>query len=373
LDLRHDRRGGEEGLILPYRICVISYRDMKHPEAGGAEVIIQEVMSRLAARGHAITLLTGAFPGGEAQDRIGDLEIHRTGNTYTFNFAAPAYFKKHLEPRGFDLVVEDINKIPFFMPRHTRVPVLAVVPHLFGTTVFEQAAFPIAAYVYLYERFIPKVYRNCLFSVLSETTRDDLIARGFLRESRIIHSGIDHDLYRPGTIPVRTGPAPRLPRATQEIQVHRAPDPSPARGAGAGAGRRVLEWWGGDYRPALERIARRLGWGPCPLSRFIGEGQGPALTRIPSPHLYLAQEGWGLSVIEAGACATPVVASNSRASGNPSWTARTASSSGMETSENWGENRDPLDRRRAGPVHGREGLRWAATFHWDASADQTWP
>ena len=31
-----------------YRICVLSYRDMKHPEAGGAEVIIQEVFGRLA-------------------------------------------------------------------------------------------------------------------------------------------------------------------------------------------------------------------------------------------------------------------------------------------------------------------------------------
>ena len=35
--------------------------------------------------------------------------------------------------RDYDLVVDDINKIPFFSPRHTDLPVLAVVPHLFGS------------------------------------------------------------------------------------------------------------------------------------------------------------------------------------------------------------------------------------------------
>jgi hypothetical protein len=151
---------------------------MEHPEAGGAEVIIFEIMQRLAAQGHAITLLTGAFPGGAARTRVGGAEVHRTGNQYSFNFAAPAYYRKHLKPKGFDVIVEDVNKIPFFMPRHEpEVPTVAVVPHLFGTTVFQQASFPLASYVYLYERFIPAVYGRGLFSLLSET-RDDLVSRG---------------------------------------------------------------------------------------------------------------------------------------------------------------------------------------------------
>ncbi|TPW03641.1 MAG: putative glycosyltransferase, partial [bacterium] len=181
------------------KILVISYRDMEHPEAGGAEVIIQEIMGRLAGAGHSVTMLTGAFKGGAARSRVGGAEVHRTGNQFNFNFAAPAYYKKHLKSQGFDVIVEDVNKIPFFMPMHEpEVPVVAVVPHLFGTTVFQQASIPLAGYVYLYERFIPLVYKNCLFSVLSESTRHDLIGRGIPSgRLRLIHSGMDHDLYVP--------------------------------------------------------------------------------------------------------------------------------------------------------------------------------
>jgi glycosyltransferase involved in cell wall biosynthesis len=181
------------------KILVISYRDMEHPEAGGAEVIIHEIMGRLAGAGHRVTMLTGAFKGGAARTRVGGADVHRTGNQFNFNFAAPAYYKKHLKSEGFDVIVEDVNKIPFFMPAHEPdVPVVAVVPHLFGTTVFQQASFPLAAYVYLYERFIPVVYKNCFFSVLSESTRNDLEGRGIRPDRlRLIHSGMDHRLYTP--------------------------------------------------------------------------------------------------------------------------------------------------------------------------------
>jgi glycosyltransferase involved in cell wall biosynthesis len=339
-------------------------------------VIIQEVLGRLADRGHEVTLLTGNFPGGRARDRIGKLDIHRTGNTYTFNVAAPRYFKRHLEPKGYDLVAEDINKIPFFMPRHTRLPVLAIVPHLFGTTVFEQAPFPIAAYVYIYERFIPRVYRDCLFSVLSETTREDLVARGLPRENlRVIHSGMDHDLYAPSPTPVGERP-PRMVYLGRLKKYKCIEHPILAlpkvleRVPGA-------EYWivgEGDYREELERIATRLG--VADHVRFPGFLGGEEKVRLLQESRILTytspKEGWGLSVIEAGACATPVVASNSP---------------GLRESVVHGKNGflvehgdiDALTERLtsllvddalAGSM-AEEGVRWAATFNWEASADKT--
>ena len=45
-----------------------------------------------------------------------------------------------------DLLVEDINKIPFYTPLYAGgVPVVAVVPHLFGATAFLEASLPVAA------------------------------------------------------------------------------------------------------------------------------------------------------------------------------------------------------------------------------------
>jgi glycosyltransferase involved in cell wall biosynthesis len=349
---------------------------MKHPEAGGAEVIIQEVMSRLVKQGHHVTLLTGAFPGGTARDRIEGMDVHRTGNTYTFNFAAPSYFKKHLEPEGFDLVIEDINKIPFFMPRHTRTPVLAVVPHLFGTTVFDQASFPIALYVYLYERFIPSVYRRCQFSVLSETTREDLAARGIPPENlHVIHSGMDHDLYSPSLMSVADRPK-RLIYLGRLKKYKCIEHPIQALPA-------VLEkvpeaeYWvvgEGDYREDLERIARRLG--VADHVRFPGYVGGTDKVQLLQESRILTytspKEGWGLSVIEAGACATPVVASDSpglRESvvhGKNGFLVEHGDIRGL------GDKITTLltDDRIAGEM-GEEGVRWAAGFNWQDSAEKT--
>jgi len=361
---------------VPYKICVVSYRDMKHPEAGGAEVIIQEVFGRLADQGHEVVLLTGAFPGGSATDRIGNLEIHRTGNQYDFNFVAPHYFKKHLAPRGFDVVAEDINKIPLYMPRHTSAPVLAIVPHLFGTTVFEQASWPIGVYVYLYERFIPRVYGKCLFSVLSGTTRQDLVARGLPEENlRIVYSGIDHALYVPSTVPVEQRP-PRIVYLGRLKKYKCIEHPIRALPA-------VLEkvpqaeYWivgEGDYEAELRRIARDAG--VADHVKFPGFVGGKDKVRLLQESRVLAytspKEGWGLSVIEAGACACPVVASDSPGLKESVADGRTGFLVPHGDIESLGEKITLLltDNRLAASMAG-EGVHWAAKFHWDESARGT--
>lgn len=361
---------------MPYKICVMSYRDMKHPEAGGAEVIIQEVFGRLAAMGHEVVLLTGMFPGASRRDRIGKLEIHRTGNTYTFNFAAPRYFKKHLAGRGFDVVAEDINKIPFFMPRHTRAPVLAIVPHLFGTTVFQQAPFPLALYVYLYERFIPRVYKDCLFSVLSQTTRDDLLDRGLKRDNlRVIYGGMDHDLYGPSTVPM----AERAPRMVYlgRLKKYKCIEhpilalPRILRKAPR------AEYWivgEGDYREDLERIAKDAGVADhVRFPGFIGGQDKVKLLQESRLLVYTSpKEGWGLSVIEAGACGVPVIASNSpglRESVLHEKTgfliehgdidALTKRATQLLTDDSLAESM------------ATEGIQWAGSFNWESSTKNT--
>lgn len=361
---------------MSHRICVMSYRDMKHPEAGGAEVIIQEVFGRLAERGHEVTLLTGMFPGASATDRIGPIEIHRTGNVYNYNFVAPRYFNRHLAPRGYDLVAEDLNKIPLFLPRRVKPPALAIVPHLFGTTVFQQASIPIGAYVWGYERFIPSVYRNTLFSVLSETTRNDLIGRGLPPGNlRVVRSGMDHDLYKPSAIPVNERPRRivylgrlkkykciehpilALPKVLSTV-----PD---------------AEYWivgEGDYRSELERIASRLG--VADHVRFPGFLGGQDKVRLLQESRVLAytspKEGWGLSVIEAGACATPVVASNSPGlcesvvDGKTGFLVRHGDIEDLAVKITTLLRDDALARSMA-----EEGVRWAATFNWESSAVNT--
>lgn len=350
---------------------------MEHPEAGGAEVIIFEIMRRLADQGHAVTLLTGAFPGGAARARVGGAEVHRTGNQYSFNFAAPAYYRKHLKPKGFDVIVEDVNKIPFFMPRHEpEVPTVAVVPHLFGTTVFQQASFPLASYVYLYERFIPAVYGRGLFSVLSESTRDDLVSRGIPAERlRIIHGGMDHGLYTPdGRMPaerpnwiVYLGRLKKykgidlILRALPEISRH-VPDV-------------LYKIVGeGDDRPRLEELTRRLGMEKhVEFTGYVGGQDKVKLLRDTRILAYTSpKEGWGLSVIEAGACAVPVVASDSPGLRESVVHGQTGFLAPHGDVPALAAHCTTLltDNALAGRF-ARAGVEWAARFNWDESTRKT--
>jgi glycosyltransferase involved in cell wall biosynthesis len=285
---------------------VLSYRDIEHPEAGGAEVIMLEVFARLAAAGHRVTFFTGTFSGGAARTEIRGMDTRRVGNQYTFNFAGPRAVRAFAREEHVDIVVEDINKIPFFTPRLVPdVPTLAVVPHLFGTTVYEQAAWPIATYVVMYERLIPRVYRRCRFSVLSNTISPDRI--------HVIRAGIDLSLY-PRRDPEAGWPPPvitylgRLKRykgidlvidALPEVRRH-VPDV-------------VYQIVGeGDDTDRLAERARERG--VADAVRFLGfqsdAEKVPTLAGSRALVYTSPKEGWGLSVIEAAAVGVPTLASD---------------------------------------------------------------
>src|SRR5213075_1170984 len=98
----------------------------------------------------------------------------------------------------WDLVIEDINKMPLYTPLWRAPRTAALVPHLFGATAFLELAAPLAAAVWLSERPLGRIYRRVPFEAISESTRDDLVARGVPREHiAVIHPGIDTQDYTP--------------------------------------------------------------------------------------------------------------------------------------------------------------------------------
>lgn len=297
------------------KILVIEYRDITHPEAGGAEVILLEVFKRIVAAGHQVDYLCNGHGKALPEEFIEGIRILRRGRQPYFNMLAPWVYRSELRKNGYDVIVEGIDKLPFFMPLfERRIPVVCVVPHLFGTTVFREASLPVGAYVYTYERFIPLVYRRCLFSVLSQGTRDDLKARG-IPEGRIqvIYSGLSQDQYdappqkvfADHPILVYLGRIKRykgIELGIEAVRILRDKYPS-------------IEYQvvgSGDFLDELKRLACRAG-----VERnvsFLGHKRGREKTEIlqrANVLLYTSpKEGWGLSVVEANLCGTPVVASN---------------------------------------------------------------
>ncbi|MGQ0646228.1 MAG: glycosyltransferase, partial [Gemmatimonadaceae bacterium] len=137
------------------RLLVVNWQDRENPQAGGAEIHLHEIFGRLAARGHEITLLCGGWPGCPPAARLGGMDVVRAGTRYTFGFLAGKAYRELCKRKAFDLLIEDINKVPLFTPRWGPTPVVGMVPHLFGATAFQELPAPIASVVWMAERPIP--------------------------------------------------------------------------------------------------------------------------------------------------------------------------------------------------------------------------
>ena len=294
------------------RILLVNWQDRDNPQGGGAEIHLHEIFGRLAAKGHDLTLLCGGWPGSPPRAVLDGIEVHRVGTRHTFPFLARRYYGKHFRAKPFDVLVEDINKIPLYTPRWGARRVVALVPHLFGGTAFQEMPVPLASAVWFAERPLGMMYRGVPFQAISESTADDLAERGIPRESvAVIYPGVDTLAYTPGASERAAVPTfAYLGRLKKNKGVHHVVR------AFAELGRTdaILEIAGaGDYRPVLEKMAASLDLGQ--RVRFLGRISEPeklSLLRRSWALVFASpKEGWGITNLEAAACATPVVASNS--------------------------------------------------------------
>jgi glycosyltransferase involved in cell wall biosynthesis len=268
----------------------------------------------MVERGHGVTWVATGFAGASEEEVVDGIHVLRGGSWWNANFVLPRIAKRALRARAFDLVVEDINKIPFFMPLHTRVPVLAVVPHLFGATVFRETNPVFATYVLAWEALIPAVYGRARFVAISPSTRDDLVRRG-IRADRIdvVLCGLDHARYRllPG---VARGEAPTVVHLGR-VRKYKAIDVVLAafdRVRREVADARLVVVGDGPELPALRRLAARLDLGRSVTftGRMRADDVVDVLNRARVCVNASPKEGWGLTVVEANACGVPVVGSD---------------------------------------------------------------
>ncbi len=133
-------------------ILIVNWQDIKNPLAGGAEVHLHEVFSRLVRMGHRVTLVCSSFSGAPSFEDIKGLHVIRKGGRYLFNFRFMSMYLTRFRNDGFDIVIDDMNKIPFLTPLYVRVPLYGVTHHLFGKSIFLEVNAVLATYVYVMER-----------------------------------------------------------------------------------------------------------------------------------------------------------------------------------------------------------------------------
>ena len=353
----------------PLHVLAVNFRDPAHPDAGGAELHLEHVLLEAVRRGHRVTWLAAGFPGGAPESEHRGMRIVRRGTWWSFGALVPGVMRREFSAPPPDLVIEDINKIPCFTPWWTKARVAVIVPHLFGSTAFREAPLPIALVVVTLEALIPSAYRRSRFVAISESTQADLARRGIPpARVAVVHCGLDHASYRPDPA-VGKSERPtilyigRVRRYKGVDWVMRALPGVLARVPGA----RLVVVGDGPHLPALRRAADHLGVaqavefaGFLPPAEKLRRLREAWLLVQPSP-----KEGWGLTVVEAGACGTAVVAADSPGLRDSVRDGET----GLLVP--WGDDARLTDAlARVLEDHGlrarlaRAGRAWAARFQW---------
>ncbi len=290
------------------RIHVLAWRDLDDVEAGGSELHAHEVCREWAAAGLEVTCRT-SFAQGHPPEIIRDgyRVIRKAGRYLVFPRSVLAELAGRNGER--DALVEIWNGMPFLSPIWARGPRITFLHHVHGEMWRMVLPPRLAAMGDLLERRIaPPLYRRSRIVTLSESSRDDMLAQLPLRADRVdvVPPGID-ERFSPGTesptpLVVAVGrlvPSKHVDRLVRAAARARATIPD----------LRLVVVGEGYERLKVEATVDDVGgqdWVELP-----GRVSDDELVELYRRAWLLASasshEGWGMSVTEAAACATPAV------------------------------------------------------------------
>lgn len=170
------------------RILVFSWRDPKHPLAGGAERSMHEHMKGWIESGHTVTLFASKINEKPDREEIDGVNVIRKGYQYLgVQLAGFLFYLKNINK--FDFVVDQFHGIPFFTPLYVKKPKLAVLQEVtkevwFTNPLKSPLNLIVAVIGYIFEPFVFLLYKNTKFMVGSNSAKEDLIKFG-IKNSKI--------------------------------------------------------------------------------------------------------------------------------------------------------------------------------------------
>lgn len=287
------------------RILWLNWRDIKNPEAGGAEVLTHALSRKLVERNHDVTLFTASFQNSLDSEIIDNVTIIRKGGKFSVYKEAEKYYKKN--KNNFDVVIDEINVKPFLTPKYVKEkPIVTLIHQISPEQFTSELPFPlgILGRYYLEKKWL-SYYHNVLTVTVSNSTKISLEKMGF-KNIKVIQEGLnvkplDEPLQKYSVVTVTF---------IGRLKKHKLPH---------------------HAIRAFEKIKRTF-----PTSHMYVIGDGYMLEKLKKTdiqdisfvghinekekyeilgqsHLVLVpatREGWGLVVVESNAMGTPVIAYN---------------------------------------------------------------
>lgn len=298
-------------------ILIFSWRDIKHPLAGGAEQVMHEHAKGWIGAGHQVTHFSSRFKRSMAHEVIDGIEIIRRGYQYFLGvqFAGFIYYLRN--KKKFDLVIDEFHGIPFFTPLYVRKQKLAVIQETARKVWFlNPFAWPINWIIgvigYITEPFIFLLYKNVVFMTGSNSAKEDVIKMGVPSGHITI---IPHGVIVPKASTVLKKEEKKTVVFLGKLSKDKGVEDAIKCFSILNKKQNFQFWIVGksetnQYEDKIKKMVRKANLGSkLKFWGFVSEEKKFEL--LSKAHILInpsVREGWGLVNIEANSVGTPVVA-----------------------------------------------------------------
>lgn len=293
-------------------ILIFNWRDRTHKWAGGAESYLNELAKEWVAKGNTVTLFCGNDGKQKRHEYIDGIQVVRRGGFYTVYIWAILYYVIKFRNR-FDVVIDSENGIPFFTPLFVRKPKFLLIHHIHQHVFFRELSVPKALMAaFLESKCMPFVYRKQHVVTVSQSSKHEILKRfKHFSSISVVTPGISvpfsTQVFKKTAHPSllylgRLKPYKNLPIVIKAFAT-------------------ILQFYphaklyiagNGEELSQLTRLTKKLVLTSNVI--FLGRVSERKKLSLYKKCWVMVQpsmvEGWGITVIEANAYSTPVIAAN---------------------------------------------------------------
>lgn len=294
------------------RILIYNWRDIHHKWAGGAEVYVHELAKRWVKDGNEVTIFCGNDNLHARDTAIDSVTIIRRGGFYMVYFWAFIYYIFRFRGK-FDVVIDCENGIPFFTPLYVRKPIILLIHHIHQEVFRNHLIFPFSFIAMFAEEIVmPFLYKGKSIITVSESSKKEIlrIGLGSDKSIEVVNPGVEESMFakkKKVDFPLFVYVGRLMPYKNIDIVIRAF-----SQIVTVFSDARLIIVGYGEMLPSLKKLAIHLGI--YDKVEFLGRVSDQKKAQLLATSWVVLQpsqvEGWGITVIEANASGTPVIASN---------------------------------------------------------------
>lgn len=346
-------------------ILIFNWRDIKHPQAGGAELYLHELSKVWLKKGNNVTWITSRPKGAYSSEIIDGINVLRIGGEFSLYLLAPLLYYKIRN--NIDAIIDAENGIPFFTPLFSRKKKILLIYHIHKDVWFKEKRFPLSYIGYFLEtKLMPFVYRNTSLVTISESSKEEI--------KKIMPNNVIDIIYCSilgGYFPSKKDKIPSI-IFTGRLKKYKSVDVL-LRAVNLLDKKVIVDIIGtGDDEDRLKSLSKELNLQNVNFLGFVSEEN--KIKHLQKAWIMVNPsfvEGWSITNIEANACGTPVIGSNVNGIKDSIIDGKTGLLFKYGDEKELAEKINLLlNNNKIREKMSKEALKWANSFSWEVSGDK---